>query len=153
MTPSTAYVLPGIEEVLENQAGNNPTPEEFVNQLGLNKPVLVPKQKFQKMWPIFQAVCDLYNEDAVSVYRKNKVRDRKFVEIRQLTMTLFRDKLAKKNYDRLYPLRVIGEFFYKDHATVLFSYKTISNLRETDRKFREETDCLFAGLRWPYLKN
>lgn len=135
------YAIPGTD-VFEKR--KQPTPDEFVQGLNLKSNILLPKQKFQKMWPIFKQVCELYGENPVEVYQNNKSRDRKYVEIRQLSITLFQKRLCKNDYDRIYSLRVLGEFFGKDHATCIYAVKTIENLRSSDKSFRVFTNELFT---------
>lgn len=132
----SVYAIPGTKSQVI-------APDDFVERLNLKMPILIPKQKFQTMWPIFEAVCDKYKIDPVVVYRQHAKRDRTYVEIRQLTMTLFQKKLCKKDYERLYSLSILGGFFRKDHATVLHSIKTINNLIDTDKKFKEFVNPLF----------
>ncbi|MBP9790726.1 MAG: hypothetical protein KBD57_09320 [Bacteroidia bacterium] len=94
----------------------------------------------------FIRVCKVFNTDPVEVITSKKPRKRELVVTRQAAMTLA--KLTSRM-----SLAQIGAKFNKDHATVLHSVKTIGNLRDTDRKFREDTDCLFKGLVFPVFKN
>ena len=87
-----------------------------------------------------QKVCKEFNLDPEEVKANYKCRKREYVVVRQISMTLFR--LVVKS-----SLSKSGEIFNKDHATVLHSIKTVRNLRETDRKFRELTDPLLREVR------
>jgi len=91
---------------------------------------------------IFIKVCDVFKQQPEDVLQKCRKRD--YAIVRQVSMTLFRMKTRLS-------LTQIGDFFSKDHATVLHSIKTVNNLRETDRQFREQTDPLFIEAKWPYI--
>ena len=94
----------------------------------------------------FLRVCKVFKTDPMEVITSKKPRKRELVVTRQATMTLA--KLQSKM-----SLSQIGAKFNKDHATVLHSVKTIKNLRDTDRTFREDTDCLFKDIKnWPHFK-
>lgn len=134
------YAIPGV---VENENIIEISPEEFLDNLNLKSPVIIPKQKFQKIWPIFNEVCELFNENPIIVYQKNKKRDRQYVIIRQLTMAISAERLRKGGYENLYPLRILGGFFLKDHATCIFALKTIEDLRQIDKSFRRFTEPLF----------
>ena len=120
------YAVPGITE----------TTELFIKRLGLKVPILVPNEKFKLMWHIFEKVCRTYNEDPKEVYYKNTYQGRPVVEIRQISMKLFREELK-------YSQATCAAFFYLEHCSTIHSIKTINNLRETDKEFREKTDILF----------
>lgn len=89
---------------------------------------------------IFKKVCDVYELEPKYVLARNKTRLRDIVEIRQISLTLFKHKVASGS------LKEKGAYFKKDHATVLHSIKTVKNLRETDRVFREKTAELFKNI-------
>ena len=93
---------------------------------------------------LYVEVCELYKVTTVEADSHQKSRVRKYVEIRQTVMALTRLHWGEEK-----SLSDIGGFFGKDHATALHAIKTIKNLRETDRKYRELTDDVFKGLKWP----
>jgi len=65
---------------------------------------------------------------------KSKTRKREIVQARQLTM-YFSKQLTKNS------LAAIGaQCGNKDHATVLHACRTVSNLAETDKRFRTYVD-------------
>lgn len=71
-----------------------------------------------------------------------KSRKREIVEARQLTQYFIRTTCPKLS------LEAIGELTGgKDHATVLHSCKSVTNLMDTDRKFAEKFDKIHTELR------
>ncbi|HPW66001.1 MAG TPA: chromosomal replication initiator protein DnaA [Salinivirgaceae bacterium] len=89
---------------------------------------------------IQNTICSYYK---VSLEQLNsKTRRREIVQARQVAM-YFAKKLTKES------LASIGTTIGgKDHATVLHACKTVSNLMETDRSFREdvlELEKIFKG--------
>jgi chromosomal replication initiation ATPase DnaA len=85
---------------------------------------------------IFQTVCDLYKISPKKVMENVKSRKRPFPEIRQITMSLIKNKLD-------YSYKMTADFFFKDHVTAMYAEKTINNLRETDKVFFRKTNFLF----------
>lgn len=132
----TYMIAPGlVKEGYKNVIDH----DVWFNKLDLGEPIYIPVAKFYEMWQIFSKVCDLYKQNPKEVYKTNSKRLREFVIIRQLSMTLFRKRLNSG----LYPLSVCGKFFRLDHATCLYAIKTVNNLIETDKTFREFTKELF----------
>ncbi len=83
---------------------------------------------------IQKVICDYF--DMPIDLMKSKTRKREIVQARQLTM-YFAKKLTK------YSLASIGaQCGNKDHATVLHACRTVSNLIDTDKKFRSYVDDL-----------
>ncbi|GIV42704.1 MAG: chromosomal replication initiator protein DnaA [Vicingaceae bacterium] len=83
---------------------------------------------------IQKVVCDYYNLP-IDVM-KSKTRKREVVQARQVTM-YFAKQFTKNS------LANIGMMCGgKDHATVLHACKTVNNLIETDKKFRQEIETL-----------
>jgi chromosomal replication initiator protein len=77
---------------------------------------------------IQKVVCDYF--DMPMELLKSKTRKREIVQARQLTM-YFSKQLTKNS------LAAIGaQCGNKDHATVLHACRTVSNLAETDKRFR-----------------
>ncbi len=94
---------------------------------------------------ISETVCDKYNVTMAQLVVRT--RKRKVVLPRQIGMALSKVKTK-------HTLDSIGFYWGGfDHATVLHSVKTVKNLLDTDRVFREETDGLFVGVNWPHFKN
>ncbi len=85
---------------------------------------------------IFKQVCRVYYKTPQEVMKNRKTRKQPFVTIRQLTMAVMRRETPKSFAE-------IGEFFGLNHATAIHAVKTISNLRETDKRFRKLTEPLF----------
>ena len=78
---------------------------------------------------ISKVVCDYFKMPVESI--QTKTRKREIVQARQITM-YFSKNLTK------YSLASIGaQIGNKDHATVLHACKTVSNLKETDKNFRQ----------------
>ena len=78
---------------------------------------------------IFNNVCRLLNVDPVVVINNNSKRKREYVIARQVTMTIF---IMKKNYSQARA----AAFFNKEHATAIHAMKTVKNLLDTDKDFR-----------------
>lgn len=101
---------------------------------------------------IFNNVCRAFgypNPDLV--IKNNKLQKREYVIIRQVTMTLL---VLKLNFT----LQKAGEFFGdKDHTTTMWAIKTVQNLRDTDKNFRDTISHLFQGVvfreKRPYKRN
>jgi len=78
---------------------------------------------------ISKVVCDYFNMPVESL--QTKTRKREIVQARQITM-FFSKSLTK------YSLASIGaQIGNKDHATVLHACKTVNNLKDTDKNFRQ----------------
>ncbi|MBW6535932.1 MAG: chromosomal replication initiator protein DnaA [Mariniphaga sp.] len=78
---------------------------------------------------ISKVVCDYFNMSVESL--QTKTRKREIVQARQITM-YFSKTLTK------YSLASIGaQIGNKDHATVLHACKTVNNLKDTDKNFRQ----------------
>jgi chromosomal replication initiator protein len=78
---------------------------------------------------ISKVVCDYFNMPVESL--QAKTRKREIVQARQITM-YFSKNLTK------YSLASIGaQIGNKDHATVLHACKTVNNLKDTDKNFRQ----------------
>jgi len=79
---------------------------------------------------ILQVVSDYYHLDVNDIL--SKTRKREVVQVRQVAMYFARN-LANKSY------KCIGTMLgKKDHATVLHACKTVSDLMETDRRFKKQ---------------
>jgi len=71
---------------------------------------------------------------------------REFVTTRYMAMALIK---CNTNMS----LNTIGNFFgKKDHATVLHALKTVNNLMDTDKKFKEKMDYVVNNLRIKYTQ-
>lgn len=78
---------------------------------------------------ISKVVCDYFNMPVESL--QAKTRKREIVQARQIAM-FFSKSLTK------YSLASIGaQIGNKDHATVLHACKTVTNLKDTDKNFRQ----------------
>ncbi len=81
---------------------------------------------------ISNIVEDYYDLPKGSI--QNPTRKREVVQARQITMSFL------KQYTK-YSLAFIGNSLAgKDHATVLHSIKTVSNLKDTDKQFKIDYD-------------
>lgn len=142
MNTSFIYAMPGIPRIIDRQ--KEPTPKEFIKNLHIDENMIrIPQQKFQRMWPIFAKVCETYNEDPINIYGKNGRRHRPSVEIRQLSMVLFRSELPVESYTQ----NVCASFFWLEHCSVIHSFKVVRNLRDTNRVFRELTHPLLKAIK------
>jgi len=100
-------------------------------------------EKTNKEFIIFDAVCRTFGYHPDRVLVNNHVQKREYVIIRQITMTLFVTKLKMS-------LVAAGRFFEgKDHATIIHAMKTVKNLLDTNRKFKEDVGHLFVGVTFP----
>jgi len=72
-------------------------------------------------------------ETGIDIMAKTRYRGRKHVEARQL-FTTFMMRHTKRTLEN------IGEMVNRDHATVLHSAKTVSNLCDTDNSFKAMYD-------------
>ncbi len=81
---------------------------------------------------IQKVVCNFYNIGLEQL--QSKTRKREIVQARQVAM-FFSKTLTKSS------LATIGsQIGGKDHATVLHACKTVNNLIETDKRFRQQVD-------------
>jgi len=89
---------------------------------------------------IQKVVCNYYNISSDSL--KSKTRKREIVQARQVAM-YFSKNLTKSS------LATIGsQIGGKDHATVLHACKTVNNLVETDKTFRNQIEELEKKLKF-----
>lgn len=79
---------------------------------------------------ILNQVCELYGEDPSHVMSLNGFRGRPYVEIRQVVMTIMWYKTKRSRAS-------IAAFFGIDHATASHAHKTIRNIFNTDKRFRQ----------------
>jgi chromosomal replication initiator protein len=88
---------------------------------------------------ISKVVCDYFNMQVDSL--QTKTRKREVVQARQIAM-YFSKSLTK------YSLTSIGaQIGAKDHATVLHACKTVSNLKDTDKNFRQYVEDIEKKLK------
>ena len=88
---------------------------------------------------ISKVVCDYFNMPVESL--QAKTRKREIVQARQITM-YFSKSLTK------YSLASIGaQIGNKDHATVLHACKTVTNLKDTDKNFRQYVEDIEKKLK------
>jgi len=85
-------------------------------------------------------VCEFNHLNTSSLYLKTPSgklwRKREIVETRQLVYYLFKKKYPTYSYSW------IGVHFGQDHATVIHGVRTIKNLIDTDKDFREKVERL-----------
>jgi chromosomal replication initiator protein len=88
---------------------------------------------------ISKVVCDYFNMQVDAL--QTKTRKREVVQARQIAM-YFSKSLTK------YSLTSIGaQIGAKDHATVLHACKTVNNLKDTDKNFRQYVDDIEKKLK------
>jgi len=88
---------------------------------------------------ISKVVCDYFNMPVESL--QVKTRKREIVQARQIAM-FFSKSLTK------YSLASIGaQIGNKDHATVLHACKTVTNLKDTDKNFRQYVEDIEKKLK------
>jgi DNA-binding XRE family transcriptional regulator len=83
------------------------------------------KQEFVELTKLHQVTCEITGTDYEET--KQKGRHGKTKEARQVTMYL----AMRSNIISYLSSIKIGEFFYKDHATVLHACRTIQNMIDT----------------------
>ena len=66
---------------------------------------------------------------------KSKRRDSKAIEARQICMYLVRSKTGLSFAE-------IGQYFHRDHATVMYSCKVIKGLVDVDIGFRDKIEVM-----------
>lgn len=76
---------------------------------------------------------------------QQKTNKREVVKARQIAM------FFSKEYTKL-TLDAIGREFNRDHATVLYSCKTVANLMETDKKYKFDIGEIKKTLPWVKIK-
>jgi len=79
-----------------------------------------------------QIICNCLKISSYKLQTDHAYRKREYVYARQMHM-LVRSKLLGMS------LRVAGEIYGKDHATVLHAIRTQLNLYETDKAYRAQT--------------
>jgi len=88
---------------------------------------------------IKKVVCSYYNIHPDML--QQNTRKREIVQARQIAM-YFSKNLTKSS------LNIIGmQIGGKDHATVLHAYRTVKNLMETDKSFRQQIEEIERKLR------
>lgn len=88
---------------------------------------------------IISKVCEHYNIEESAIH--TKTRKREIVQVRQIAMFL-----AKKHTD--HSASKIGQFIGKrDHATVLHACKTVKDLIEVDKNFKNEIEEIEATIK------
>lgn len=78
---------------------------------------------------VLEVVYIIMKEMNTNPLDEPKLRERKHVEARQMLFTMVYNYTTKSLAD-------VGAILNKDHATVLHGIKTISNLCDTDRRFK-----------------
>ena len=104
---------------------------EYVGNIYDNSDFMNPVQPKK----ILEKVCYLYNETPDTVLKNTRSRERNLVEIRMITMFLMRDKFNFKCTEA-------ARYFGKKHCAAVHAHKTICNLLETNRDFREKVTPL-----------
>ncbi len=112
-------------------------------------PYAIPGLRFTKNI-IFNNTCSIYGQEREEVTKNNKNRENPYKEIRQVAMAAMRHFLKLRNRRMSYS--EIGEYFGKDHATVMHACKTVQNYWDTDKEFRKNISPIFHGQR-PEYKN
>jgi chromosomal replication initiator protein len=95
-----------------------------------------PVKKLDQIELLIHKVCEVYKIDPRVLMHDLDSRKRPLPEIRFMVMTLAKTRL-KMSY------REAGAIFDKDHATAMHAAKTIKNLREIDKKFKQFTNQIF----------
>lgn len=84
------------------------------------------------MFELTKIVAKIFEVNYLELFEKN--RKRNLVEARQVVMFI-----ASKQIKSL-SLEKIGGYFDRDHSTVIHANKTVTNLCETNRLFKEKVD-------------
>jgi chromosomal replication initiator protein len=80
---------------------------------------------------IIEIVAQYYKMDVAQLKKTTKIRYGELVKTRQITMFFLR-KFTKLSQART------GQFYGKDHATVLHACNQVNNLYDTDKDYRRE---------------
>lgn len=107
----------------------SPTEEDFKNKPGL-------------MY-INWTVSNHYGYNA-QIVRNGEGRDREITKPRQIAHYVAREVYG-------YTFQQIGDFYGKDHATIIYSVKTVKDEMDTNKRFKEEITTLLD--RFDYEKN
>ena len=105
----------------------------------VRKSVACSESKPVTIETIISKVCEHYNIEESAIH--TKTRKREIVQVRQIAMFL-----AKKHTD--HSASKIGQFIGKrDHATVLHACKTVKDLIEVDKNFKNEIEEIEATIK------
>ena len=85
---------------------------------------------------LINQVCNLYGVDPFKLKANNNNREKPYPEIRFLIIALAKTRLKISNSEA-------GAIFGKDRATAFHAVKTIRNLREIDKHYRQFTNKIF----------
>lgn len=117
---------------------NEASPEEFIELLIEELKARREEEKLKnKVFNPDEVVSDIWGVEANKL--PQKTRKREIVEARQVCMWL----RATNTKDSL---STIGSRYNRDHATVLHAKKTVYNLIETDKTFRERVELAKSKL-------
>lgn len=83
------------------------------------------------MIPLVDFVCNEFGVNKDELF--TKTRKREIVDARNVCMAIMRD-YTPASFQR------IGEYFFRDHATVLFATKSVQNHYQTEKEFRDRYD-------------
>ncbi|MBR5194015.1 MAG: chromosomal replication initiator protein DnaA [Bacteroidaceae bacterium] len=105
----------------------------------VRKSVMCSESKPVTIETIISKVCEHYNIEESAIH--TKTRKREIVQVRQIAMFL-----AKRHTD--HSASKIGQFIGKrDHATVLHACKTVKDLIEVDKNFKNEIEEIEATIK------
>lgn len=93
--------------------------------------------KTQTMRDITDCIASEYGVTVEQVISRS--REQPLPNVRQLAIYCVHSKLGKKTN-----LREVGKFFRRNHATVIYSIKTVQSLKETQSGYHEEVDRYFT---------
>jgi len=110
---------------------------------GIQKPDLRELEEVERksiMKKEVKKVCDAFNVEYDEKKLNSRTRLRNYVTIRQVSMFLFVKKHGLT-------LKIAGDFFNKDHATVIHSCKTVSALYSYDKQFIKTINPLIGDIK------
>lgn len=84
------------------------------------------------MFELTKIVAEIFGVEYLKLFENTRKRD--IVEARQVIMFVAVRQI------KVLSLSKIGEYFNKDHATVIHAVKTVSNLCDTNYLFKEKVD-------------
>lgn len=87
------------------------------------------------MLKVFMDVCDAYNLTSTEVMRNNRSRKKPYPEFRQVCFWVWTNLYGNRP-------TAYASYFGLDHCAALFGVKTVNNLLETNREFREKVKTL-----------
>lgn len=97
-------------------------------------------ERERKAMTIAKAVdiaCEVFDTSRYALLSTSRFRH--IVEIRQLLFYVLRKKYSMSTVE-------IGEYFNKDHATIIYATKVCENLKQVDADFRRKINKMYDSI-------